>query len=142
RKPDDCVEGCPQLMGHIGEELALVTAGRLQLAALHFDLPKQARILDGQGRLSGKRAQEADDFRLAFSRRLAGDCQEPAGCHLRPALEPVHALTSGSRSEAVTGPNWFQRSRMDHDALMSASFILVRLVQSYAGMRSVASAPA
>src|SRR5262249_60531745 len=43
---DDRVERGAQLVRHVGQELALVLTGDLQLAALVLDLPEEARVLD------------------------------------------------------------------------------------------------
>src|SRR5262249_62099581 len=48
-KADDRVQRSPEVVGHVGEELALVLAGDFQLAALVLDLQEQARVLNGQG---------------------------------------------------------------------------------------------
>jgi hypothetical protein len=54
---DDRVERRPQLVGHVGEELGLVAAGGLQLAALVLEFPEQPGILDRQDGLGGERLQ-------------------------------------------------------------------------------------
>ena len=51
---DDRVQRRPKLMGHVGQELGLVPARRLQLLALVLDLAVKAGVLDGQGRLGGE----------------------------------------------------------------------------------------
>jgi hypothetical protein len=52
-----------QLVRHAGQELALVLARCLQLAALVLDFAKQPRVLDGQGRLRGNGLEQ---FNLYF----------------------------------------------------------------------------
>ena len=51
---DDRVEGRPQLVGHVGEELRFVLAGDFKLSALILDLAEQPRVLDGQRGLRGE----------------------------------------------------------------------------------------
>ena len=46
---DDRVQGRPQLVGHVGQELGLVLARHLELPALVLDLSEKPRILNGQG---------------------------------------------------------------------------------------------
>jgi hypothetical protein len=58
READDRVERRAQLVRHVGEELALVPARRLELAALRRDLAEEARVLDRERRLRGKRLQQ------------------------------------------------------------------------------------
>jgi len=48
-EPDDGVEGGPELVRHVGEELGLVTAGGLKLGALVRDLPEEPGVLNGEG---------------------------------------------------------------------------------------------
>ena len=45
-EPDDRVQRGPQLVGHVGEELGLVLAGDLKLAALVLDLQEQPSVLN------------------------------------------------------------------------------------------------
>jgi hypothetical protein len=47
READDGVQRGAEFMGHVGKELGLVAARRLELPAFVFDLPKQPRILNG-----------------------------------------------------------------------------------------------
>src|SRR4029450_3225420 len=54
-------EGCPELVGDVGDELLLVLAGYLELAALASDLLEQARVLQGNGRLVGEALHETDN---------------------------------------------------------------------------------
>src|SRR2546425_3313377 len=61
REANDGVKRRAQLVRHVGEELALMLAGLLELPALVLDLAEQSRILDGQGRLRRERLQEVDD---------------------------------------------------------------------------------
>src|SRR5262249_56107352 len=55
RQADDGIERRAQFVAHAGEELRLVFARQLQLAALVLDLAEQARILDRQHRLGRER---------------------------------------------------------------------------------------
>ena len=57
---DDRVERRAQLVAHVGEELRLVVARDLELAALVLELLEQASILDGHRRLVRKRLEEVD----------------------------------------------------------------------------------
>jgi hypothetical protein len=54
------IERRAQLVAHIGEELRLVLAGDLELAALVLDLVEQPRILDRQHRLRGECLDQVD----------------------------------------------------------------------------------
>jgi len=78
---DDRVEGSSELVRHVGEELGLVTARRLELPALVLDLAEQAGVLDREGRLGGERAQQID----RLGRELAGTVPG----HRDAADEPV-----------------------------------------------------
>ena len=49
-----------QLVGHVGQELGLMAAGGLQLAAPVGDLVEEPGVLDRQGRLGGERAQQLE----------------------------------------------------------------------------------
>src|SRR5262245_4568956 len=57
-----------KLMAHVGDELGLVLAGNLQLAAFLCDLVEQARVLQRNHRLIGEALHECDHPR----RELAG----------------------------------------------------------------------
>ena len=65
---EDGGERRPQLVAHVGDELRLVLAGDLQLAALLRDLLEQARVLQGDGGLVGEGLHEADDGLGEFAR--------------------------------------------------------------------------
>src|SRR5262245_29036596 len=65
---EDGGERRSKLMAHVGDELGLVQAGNLQLAALLGDLVEQARVLQRNHRLIGKALHEGDHPR----RELAG----------------------------------------------------------------------
>src|SRR5262249_22133896 len=54
RKADDGVERRAQLVAHAGEELRLVFARQLQLAALVLDFIEQTHVLDRDSGLVGK----------------------------------------------------------------------------------------
>ena len=58
---EDGGERGPQLVAHVGDELRLVLAGDLELAALLGDLLEQARVLERDGRLVGEGLHQADD---------------------------------------------------------------------------------
>src|SRR6478609_12060131 len=60
READHRVERGPQLVRHAGQELGFVVAGDLELAGLRLQLPEQARVDYGQGRLPGKRLEQFD----------------------------------------------------------------------------------
>src|SRR5262249_42534338 len=57
-QPDDGVKRRAELVAHAGNELRLMLAGQLKLAALVLDLAEQARILDREHRLGRERLQE------------------------------------------------------------------------------------
>ena len=69
---DDRVKRGAQLVGHIGEELALVATGRLELLALVLDLVKEPGVLDRQGRLRGERPKQLDRRRRKLAWAVAG----------------------------------------------------------------------
>ena len=71
---DDGVERRAQLVGHVGQELRLVAAHRLQLA-------EEARVLDSQGRLGREGLQQVDDV------WAEGPCGLPV--YHEPADDPV-----------------------------------------------------
>src|SRR2546430_17070918 len=60
-----------QLVRHVGEELRLVPAGRLELGALVRDLPEEPGVLDGQGGLGGEGLQDIHDLWRRLAGRLA-----------------------------------------------------------------------
>src|SRR6516165_9183873 len=57
-QPDDGVERSAQLVAHAGDELRLVFARQLELAAFVFDLAEQACVLDSEHRLGCECLQE------------------------------------------------------------------------------------
>src|SRR5438128_10703640 len=65
-EPDDGVERRAQLVAHVREELALVPARDLELAALLLDFVEQTYVLDRDRRLVRERL---DEFDLAFVER-------------------------------------------------------------------------
>src|SRR5262249_5494734 len=68
READDRVQRRTELVGHVGQELGLVLAGRFKLSALVLDLEKQAGVLERQGRLRGEGGEKVDHL----SRELTG----------------------------------------------------------------------
>ena len=56
---DDGIERRAQLVAHIGEELRLVLAGDLELAALVVDFVEQPRILNRQNRVRSESLDQA-----------------------------------------------------------------------------------
>ena len=60
REAEDRVQRGAELMGHVGEELGLVAAGRLELPALVRDLAEEPGVLDGQRGLGGEGLEELD----------------------------------------------------------------------------------
>src|SRR5262249_55467670 len=76
-QPDDGVERGAQLVAHAGDELRLVLARLLQLAALVLNLAEQARVLDGQHRLRCERLQEINSTLGKVARLLARDHERP-----------------------------------------------------------------
>src|SRR5512135_3796524 len=71
RKPDDGVERRAQLVRHVGEEFALVPAGRLEFPALFLDLAEQPRVLDGESRLRREGLEQGHDLGREFARSLS-----------------------------------------------------------------------
>src|SRR4030095_15403482 len=67
READNGVERRAELVRHVGQELRLVPAGRLELGTLVRDLPEEAGILDGQGRLRGEGLEDLDGLRREFA---------------------------------------------------------------------------
>jgi hypothetical protein len=63
-------------VAHVGDELRLVLARDLELAALLGDLIKQARVLRRNGRLVGKALHQGDDGpgKLARCAPLKNQC--------------------------------------------------------------------
>ena len=57
RIAENRIEGSPQLVAHVGQELGLVLAGDLELAPFLLDLAEQPRVLHRDGRLRGKGLQ-------------------------------------------------------------------------------------
>src|SRR5262245_6334651 len=62
-------------MAHVGQELRLVLAGDLELATLFLQLPKQTRILDGQGRLRREGLNDFDHLWCKDTWRLTADSE-------------------------------------------------------------------
>jgi hypothetical protein len=54
REAEDGVQRGPELVRHVGQELRLVAAGRLEQPALVLDLMEEPSILDGESRLGGE----------------------------------------------------------------------------------------
>src|SRR5207244_10066034 len=100
-EPNDGVEGGAQLVRHVGEELRLVAAGRLELGALVSDLPEEPSVLDGQGGLGGEGLQDVHDFRGKLAGRLPVEGQAADDLVLaeqgygkeRPVTEPDDELS-------------------------------------------------
>jgi hypothetical protein len=57
---EDGVEGCAQLMAHIGQKLRLVLARDLKLPALVLDFVKQPNVLDSYTRLVSEACHQVD----------------------------------------------------------------------------------
>ena len=72
---EDGVERRAQLVAHIGEELRLVLARDVELAALVLDLVKQSRVLDRQHRLRGEGLHQVDGIGRKCARRAAAHHQ-------------------------------------------------------------------
>src|SRR5439155_10268112 len=70
REPDDGVERGPELVRHVGEELRLVAAGRLELGGLVGDLAEETSVLNGQSRLGGEGSKDVDDLGRELARLL------------------------------------------------------------------------
>ena len=68
---EDRVERRAQLVAHVGEELRLVLARDLELAALLLDLAEQARVLDRDHRLGGEGLQQVNRVLDELARFLA-----------------------------------------------------------------------
>ena len=68
---EDGVHRRAQLVAHVGEELRLVPAGDLELAALLLDLAEQARVLDREHGLRREGLQEVDGRFREQARLLA-----------------------------------------------------------------------
>ena len=76
-EPDDGVEGRAQLVRHVGEELRLVVAGRLDLGTLVRDLMEEAGVLYRQCGLGGKRLEDIHDRRRKHAGCLPVEGQAP-----------------------------------------------------------------
>ncbi len=72
---DDGVERRAQLVAHIGEELRLVLARDLELAALVLDFVEQPRVLDRQHRLRREGLDQIDGVLRKGAGRAAADHQ-------------------------------------------------------------------
>ena len=75
REAEDRVERGAKFVRHVGEELGLMAAGRLELPALVRDLPEEPRVLDGKSRLGRERREEAHDLRRKLAWRLAANAE-------------------------------------------------------------------
>ncbi len=73
REAEDRVQRRAQLVGHVGQELGLVAAGRLELPALVRDLAEEPGVLDGQSGLGGEGLEEIDHLRRELSRLACRD---------------------------------------------------------------------
>ena len=98
---DDGVERRPELVGHVGEELRLVTARDLELPALRLELPEEPGVLDGQGGLGGEGLEEVHDLLRELPHGLAPHRQDAQDPLLRQERDRQDA--SGSRGRA--GPS-------------------------------------
>jgi hypothetical protein len=58
-------------VGHVGEELRLVAAGRFEKASLVLDLVEEPGILNGKRGLCGEGSKEIDDLRRELARLIA-----------------------------------------------------------------------
>src|SRR5262245_9928368 len=92
----DGIEGCTQLMAHVGEELGLVLAGDLELATLLLQLPKQTRVLDRQGGLRREGLNDFDHLRCEDAWRLTPDSET--------AKNPPFAYEWNAEQSAKAGP--------------------------------------
>src|SRR5262249_52064493 len=94
---DDGVEGRAQLMAHAGDELRLVFARQLELAAFVFDLAEQACVLDSEHRLGCERLQEMNGILGKVARLLAPDheCSDDFVC----------AYQRHNKARTIAGPH-------------------------------------
>jgi hypothetical protein len=76
-EPDDGVEGRPELVRHFGQDLGLLLAGDLELAALVLDLPEEASVLNGQCRLRREGAEWVDCLRWEVPRPIPRHAETP-----------------------------------------------------------------
>ena len=76
---EDGGERGPELMAHVGDELRLVLARDLQLAALLGDLLEQTRVLQRDSRLVGEGLHKADDGLGELARVAARRTSVPSG---------------------------------------------------------------
>src|SRR5262249_48383164 len=92
-------------MAHAGDELRLVLARQLQLAALVLDLAEQARVLDRQHRLRRERPQEMNGTLGKVTRLFAANYQR--------SHDFVRANQWNREAGAIAGPPWrlSQRAR-------------------------------
>ena len=93
----DGVERRSQLMAHVGQELRLVLAHDLELAALVADLAEQAGVLDRQHGLGGEGLQQVDGVLGKLARRLAA--------HNQRADDLVGAEERHDQQRAKAGPH-------------------------------------
>ena len=100
RIAQDRVQRRAQLVAHVGEELGLVLAGDLELAALLLDLLELPSVLDRQHGLGREGPQEIDHLWRKFPWRLATH-GEPTEDTISPQEGNVQdRLKSGLRQEA------------------------------------------
>src|SRR5262249_18713531 len=94
---DDGVERRAKFVAHAGDELRLVLACHLQLAAFVLDLAEQARVLDRQHRLGCESLQELNDILGKVARLLAPDdeCSDDFVC----------AYQRHNKARTIAGPH-------------------------------------
>src|SRR2546425_2056992 len=104
-EPDDGVERGPQLVAHVREELTLMTARDLELAALLLDLVEEPDVLDRDRRLVGERLHELD---LAIRERADREPSEDDRPQDVAFAEHGHS-EHGSRSRLLDDPRFRQQ---------------------------------
>src|SRR5262249_461579 len=108
---DDGIERRAQLMAHAGDELRLVFARQLELAAFVFDLAEQACVLDSEHRLGCECLQELNGFFAKFARLFATDHE-----HSDDALCPDHRHDEASEAK----DSWSSRAAQRAPELIGA----------------------
>ena len=81
------LSGRAQLVAHVGQELRLVLARDLKLAALLIDLGKEVRVLDRQHRLGGECLEQIDGVLRKRAGRFASNHQRADYVVARQAAE-------------------------------------------------------
>ena len=100
---DHRVERRPQLVGHAGQELGLVTTRDLQFVGLERQLLEEASVVDRERRLARERLEQIRDLRGKFARDAPSDDKRPENSILANEWNREHRAPAGTSKFVQVG---------------------------------------